>query len=149
MAYRKGANVLIMKLDSGGTAGTWSDYTPIAGQQNATFNRASDNFSYNVKGDSWTYNEATYRNWSIDCDGLYVIDDTVFDALQDDFLAGNDIVVAISFELEEGDTPVSGDTFYYGTGIISDFSVECPQDNMVSYSISILGKGELTEVTTA
>jgi len=144
MAYVKGADVLIKTLPSTATdqtGATHSEYVAIAGQQGATFTRGSDNFSYNVKGDNWTYNEATYRNWEIACNGLYVLNDSAFDELQDDFINGNDVIVEIAFD------ETAGQSFYYGTAIISDFSMECPQDNMVSYSITLMGKGALNEGT--
>lgn len=146
MAYVKGADILIKTLPSTATdqtGATYSEYVAVAGQQGATFTRGSDNFSYNVKGDNWTYNEATYRNWEISGNGLYVYGDTAFDELQDDFINGNDVIVEISFDATE----TTSESYYYGTAIISDFSMECPQDNMVSYSITLMGKGALIEGT--
>lgn len=146
MAFVKGADILIKVLPKA-LHGTGEDditnYVPIAGQQGASFTRGSDNFSYMIKGDSWTYNEATYRNWELSANGLYVVGDTAFDELEDAFLNGDDVIVEVCLDKDE--QPNS--TYVWGRAIISDFSLDLPQDNMVGYSITLLGKGELYEVT--
>ena len=131
MAYKKGADVLIKVFNTDS-----NEYIAVAGQQGASFSRTSDSFSYNVKGDNWTYNEATYRAWQVTCDGLYVINDAGFKALEDAFINGDTVKVQISFD---------NTSAWEGDAIISDFSVEMPQDNMVSYSITLLGKGEIAQ----
>lgn len=144
--YVKGADILIKVLPSTAldqTGATFSEYVAVAGQQNATFTRGSENFSYNVKGDNWTYNEATYRSWEISAEGLYVYDDTAFEELNQAFINGDDVLVEVCFD----STETVGSSYYYGCSIISDFSMEMPQDNMVSYNITLMGKGELIEGT--
>ena len=72
-----------------------------------------------------------------------MVGDSAFDELQDDFINGNDVLVEVSFDATE----TTGETYYYGTAIITDFSMDVPQDNMTSYNITLMGKGELIEGT--
>jgi TP901-1 family phage major tail protein len=126
MAKIKGIDVLI-KIGS----------SAVGGQRGATLNRSGEAIDVTTKDSSgWKESEAGLKEWGVDCDGLVVVDDTAYAALEAAYMASTEVTVEVAMP--------SGKK-YSGSGIITDFPIEAPYDDEVSYSVSILGNGELTQ----
>ncbi|MDF2606277.1 MAG: Phage major tail protein 2 [Bacillales bacterium] len=100
----------------------------LAGQRNATLSRADDLI------DSTSKNVGSY--W-IDCDGAFVQDDDAYNALESKFINSENVNVVISFP--------SG-VIYRGSTAITEFRLELPYDELVTYSITLQGNRPLITV---
>lgn len=113
----------------------------IGGQRGATLNRSGETIDATTKDSSgWKENIAGLKEWGVDCDGLVVVDDTAYAALEAAFMASSEVTVEVAMP--------SGKK-YSGSGIITDFPIEAPYDDGVTYSVSIVGNGELTQTEAA
>lgn len=110
---------------------------PLAGQRNATLNRSAEAMDATDKDSEWRENEQGIKEWSIDCDGLLVESDEAYETLEDIFMSDGKVGVLI--------TMPSGKK-YQGTAIITDFPIEFPYDDMVTYSASFTGSGPLEKL---
>lgn len=108
----------------------------IGGQSGATLNRGTNIIEVTSKdAGGWEESVAGVRNWSIDCDGFLVESDAALDALEQAWLNGNSFTAKIALP--------SGKT-YAGNVLIEDFPNEFPQDDAVSFSLSLKGTGVLS-----
>ncbi len=114
----------------------------LAGQRNATLNRSAETLDATSKDTAgyWKENLQGFKEWSVDCDGVLVESDTALGALEDRFLNSENVNVVI--ELASGTT-------YQGNAVITDFPIEMPYDDLVTYSLSLTGSGALTKSTTS
>ena len=129
------------------------DNEVIALQKGAKLNRSADTIENTTKSSAgWKEYEASFKSWSVDCNGLYTLPtasgNASFRTLEDAFLNGDhltvEFVLADDTELATGDT--SG---YTGEVIITDFPLDAPQDDSVTFSVSLLGTGALSEINVA
>lgn len=128
MSKVKGLDLLI-------SIGTGEEKTVLGGQRNATLNRSAELIDVTDKlGDGWKENLSSFKEWSIDCDGLYVASDAAFLELEEAYEAGD----AVDIELAQGVTIV-----YKGKAFITDFPLEAPYDDALTYSISLAGTAAL------
>ena len=113
----------------------------LAGQRSATLNRAGETIDVTTKdSNGWKESEPGLKEWSIDCDGLFVESDTAYEALETAFINGDKVSVELGMP--------SG-LKYSGQAIITDFPLEAPYDDNVSYSVAFAGDGELTKTPGA
>jgi len=113
----------------------------LGGQRSATLNRAGETIDVTTKdSNGWKESEPGLKEWSIDCDGLFVESDTAYEALETAFLNGDKVSVELGMP--------SG-LKYSGQAIITDFPLEAPYDDNVSYSVAFAGDGELTKTPGA
>lgn len=113
----------------------------LAMQRGATLNQSTDTIeTTNKLTGGWKTFEPSFKEWSVDCDGLIPVDSTAFEALKESYRNGEKLVVS----LLDGDGV--GET---GSVIISDFPLEYPYDDSATYSITLQGTGALTKVTGA
>lgn len=119
-----------------------TNFTALAGQRGATLNRSGDTIdvSNKVTGD-WKEFIAGAKEWSVDCDGIVMKDDTSFTDLEAKFNAGDVIDVQFSND--------GKDWGYEGKAIIVDFPIDTPYDDAVTYTVSLQGTGALTPVKAA
>ncbi|MEK3855740.1 phage major tail protein, TP901-1 family [Cytobacillus sp. FSL H8-0458] len=108
----------------------------LAGQRNATLSRSAESIDATSKDTEgfWKESLAGFKEWSIDCDGAFVQDDAAYSILETKFINSENVNVYI--ELLSG-------TKYKGNTTITDFSLEMPYDDLVTYSISLQGSGAL------
>lgn len=114
----------------------------IAGQQGLTINRSKDSIEISSKDTvgGWKSKIGGMREWSMDNDGLYVSNHESHKALGKYF---------------EGDEPVclkvldqkNKKALFGGLAIISDYSLEAPYDDAMTYSIKLDGSGALVDLT--
>lgn len=110
--------------------------TVIGGQSGATLNRGTNIIDVTSKdAGGWEESVAGVKNWSIDCDGFLVESDAALKALEDAWVAGSKLKVEIALP--------SGKK-YSGDILIEDFPHDFPQDDAVSFSLSLKGTGVLT-----
>lgn len=114
--------------------------TVLGGQSGATLNRSTNVLEVTSKESGWAENLAGVKSWSIDCEGYVVVSDTAYDTLEESWEDGIEIDVEIVVP--------SGKT-YAGKGIIADFPLEAPQDDALTFSISVTGTGALVKTETA
>lgn len=109
----------------------------LAGQRNATLNRSAESIDATSKDTAgfWKESVAGFKEWSIEADGAFVESDVAYGLLETAFLNSENVNVYL--ELPSG-------TKYKGNATITDFSLEAPYDDLVTYSLSLQGSGALT-----
>lgn len=133
--YVRGVAVLIEVQDQ-----STGEFSKVAAQRGGTLNRSADTLDASSKEDyGWANNEAGIKSWSLDCDGLFVENNAGFDALNVAWVNGDCVRVRVRFP--------SGLTFV-GNAIITDFPIEFPYDDAVTYSLTFEGKGALVQAQT-
>lgn len=114
----------------------------ISGQQGLTINRSADSIevsSKDTKG-GWKSKIAGMKEWSIDNDGLYVPSDETHKLLEKAFENSDPVCIKV----------INGKTaagLFGGLAYISDYSLEAPYDDGMTYSISLDGNGALVDIT--
>lgn len=107
----------------------------LAGQRGATLNRSAETIDITNKVSAgWKEIITSVKEWSIDCDGVFVEDDTALKALETAFNANTMVDVKIS----------DGEWGYKGKAIITDFPIDAPYDDAATYSLTLQGTGELS-----
>lgn len=134
MAGNKLAGVdVLLKVDVAGVQ------TVVGGQSGATLNRKTNLIEVTSKdANGWAESVAGIKNWSVDCDGFMVTEDVALEQLETVWLNNGSVTVEI----------VVGGKKYTGIALIEDFPQEFPQDDAVTFSLSLTGTGALTIVTT-
>lgn len=127
---KRGLNVLVT---------TGSDKI-LGGQRGATLNRGSETLDVSNKatGGAWKEFIAGAKEWSIDCDGILIDGDASFAELESAFLSGDVIKVKIGDDAGWG---------YTGDAIITDFPIEAPYDDALTYAVTLQGTGALTKAS--
>lgn len=111
--------------------------TALGGQRGATLSRSSEAIDATTKdSNGWKENEYGSKEWSIDCDGLLIVDDAAFTSLETAFDSKEKVDVVVAY---------SNGTKYSGKALITEFPVEMPYDDHVSYTVSLIGDGPLTK----
>lgn len=109
---------------------------PLGGQQGASLIRQSNiiDITNKINGD-WQESLAGTKNWSIQCSGLYVIDDSSFNLLEQAFIENTPLNISISI----------GSKILKGKALIIDFPLTAVFNKEFKYSIKLLGTGALKE----
>ncbi len=124
---QKGINFLI-----------YAGETKIAGQRGGTLNQSADTIeTTNKDSNGWKEFVASFKEWSIDADGLMPVDDAGYKACKDAFLSGEELTVNLKDEAGKGFT---------GKVLITDFPIEVPYDDAATYSVTFQGTGALTDL---
>jgi len=130
MAKVKGVDVLI-KIGE----------VTVGGQRGATLNIAADLTDTSTKDSNlWKENEASFKEWSLEFDGLWVVDDAGLAAIRDAILNGTAVDAVMA---------MPGGDIYGGTALVTEFPIEAPYDDNVTYSGSLTGTGALAYVPAA
>lgn len=115
----------------------------ISGQQGLTINRSAESIevsSKDTKG-GWKSKIAGMKEWSIDNDGLYVPSDETHRELGKAFESSNPVCLKV----------INGKTskgMFGGLAYVTDYSLEAPYDDGMTYSISLDGNGALIDLST-
>lgn len=132
-----GKDLLLAVFDA-----TGEELLAIAGQQSLTINRSADTIevtSKDTKG-GWKANTAGMKEWSIDNGGLYVASDETHKLMSDAF--ENSDPVCLKVVNIKTKTPMFG-----GLAYITDYPIEAPYDDAVTYSATFSGVGPLVDLT--
>lgn len=114
----------------------------VAGQKSLTINRSAESIEVNSKDTEggWKAKLAGMKEWSIDTDGLYVTDDDSHEALSAAFENGDFVCVKVcDIKHKKGK--------FGGLAVITDYPLEAPFDDAVTYTIKLEGVGKLTDLT--
>lgn len=116
------------------------DGKPVAAQINAQINRQTKaaDISNKIKID-WEEKLPSFKNWTVTCNGAFVLDDECLIALEDAFLHGTIVEVKLD----------AGTRAYKGNAFVVSFPIGAAYNKAVSYSIQLQGTGELNRVEEA
>lgn len=122
--------------------GTGENLVAISGQQGLTINRSAETIEINSKDTEggWKGKLAGMKEWSIDTDGLYVLDDTSHTILSEAFENGDLVCIKVyDAKRKKG--------MFGGLAVITDYPIEAPYDDAVTYTIKLDGTGKLTDIS--
>lgn len=111
----------------------------IAGQQGLTINRAADSIDVTSKDTDWKSTIAGMKEWSVESDGLYVMDDDAHAQLSAAFTDGD--LVCVKLVNKKTSTSLFG-----GLAAVTDYTLEAPYDDALTYSLTLEGNGALTDL---
>lgn len=130
-----GKDILLAIFDN-----TGANLLAIAGQQGLTINRSADSLEVSDKNTGgWKAKLPGMKEWSIDNDGLYVASDESHKELGKAFDEGNFVCIKVINQREKK-------ALFGGLAIVSDYSLEAPYDDAMTYSISLDGNGALVDL---
>ena len=135
---KAGKDILLCLFTSDGTK-----LLAIAGQQSLTIKRSADTVettSKDTKG-GWKSQMAGMKEWSIDSDGAYVMGAESHKELQKYFESGDLMCIKI-VDIKES-KPLFG-----GLAVLTEYTLEAPYDDAMTYSCSIAGNGALVDLTS-
>ncbi len=114
----------------------------ISGQQGLTINRSADSMeitSKDTKG-GWKSYLAGMKEWSIDNDGLFVPSDESHRILSQAFDNSDPVCVKVV----DGKRKTG---MFGGLAVVTDYPIEAPYDDAVTYSITLSGMGPLIDLS--
>ena len=114
----------------------------IGGQKTLTINRSADTIEVSSKDTEggWKANLAGMKEWSIDTEGVYVGSDTSHAILSAAFTNATPVCIKIyDAKQRKG--------LFGGLAVITDYPLEAPFDDAVTYSLTLSGMGPLTDLT--
>jgi len=114
----------------------------ISGQQGLKINRSADTIEVNSKDDEggWKGKLAGMKEWSIDNDGLYIITSDAHKALGVAFSNSDFVCLKVTNRRTSED-------LFGGIAVITDYSLEAPYDDSMTYAITFEGNGALVDLT--
>ena len=113
----------------------------ISGQQGLTINRSADSIEITSKDTQggWKSKIAGMKEWSIDNDGLYVPNDESHTILSQAFDNSDPVCIkVINGKTKEG--------MFGGLAVITDYPLEAPYDDAMTYSLTLEGMGALVDL---
>lgn len=114
----------------------------ISGQQSLTINRSADTLEVTSKDTQggWKSQISGMKEWSIDNDGIYMNGAESHKQLQKYFEGGD--LVCLKVVDAKDKKPLFG-----GLACITDYTLEAPYDDSMTYSLSFSGNGPLVDLT--
>lgn len=110
---------------------------PVGAQMNATLKRSAQTSDIsNLIALDWADSLVHLKNWSVDCNGAYVVNDDGLDALEEAFAKGAEVELQVE----------SPSVKFNGKAVITNFPLGAMFDKDMTYNLSFLGKGELKRV---
>lgn len=135
-AATAGKNVIISIWNA-----TGSKLLAIKGQKSLKLNRKADSIDITTKDDAdWKSKMAGMKEWSLDTDGIYVTSDESHRELSAAFENSNPVLLKITNKKTASD-------MFGGLASITDYSVEAPYDDAMTYSLSLEGMGKLVDLS--
>lgn len=119
-----------------------SQLLAISGQKGLTINRSADTIEITSKDTQggWKSYLAGMKEWSIDNDGLFVPNDQSHQALSRAFNNGDPVCIKVV----DGKRKVG---MFGGLAVVTDYPIEAPYDDAVTYSITLSGMGEFVDLS--
>lgn len=107
----------------------------LGGQRGCKLNRSAETIDVTAKdSDGWQENLSGLKNWGVDTDGLIIEDDKAYSSLEDAFMNNTEVDVVIVTPMKKK---------YVGKAFVTDFPIDAPYDDAVTYSVSFTGTGAL------
>lgn len=113
----------------------------ISGQQGLTINRSADSIEITSKDTAggWKSKIAGMKEWGIENDGLYVPNDESHSALSRAFENSDPVCLkVVNGKTKEG--------MFGGLAVITDYPLEAPYDDAMTYSLTLEGMGALIDL---
>ena len=112
------------------------EYNKIAGQRGASLSMTAPTYDITSKDEGGWMDSigGAHKEWSVSSDGLHVFGDESFEALESAFMTGTKLRIELK-------TP--GGTMYSGFVLVTEMSLDLPYDDLVTYSIEMVGCGAL------
>jgi len=125
----RGIDIVLEVEDSAG------EMIQVGGQRGATLNREGETLEATSKDtNGWRDYKPGFKEWSVDCDGVVIVDDEGYNYLEEAF--HNDSPVQATVAMPSG-------TVYTGDTIVTSFPLEMPYDDLATYTLTLQGAGEL------
>lgn len=114
----------------------------ISGQQGLTINRSADTIEISSKDTQggWKSYLAGMKEWSIENDGLFVPNDQSHSTLSWAFENGDPVCIKVV----DGKRKIG---MFGGLAVVTDYPIEAPYDDAVTYSITLSGMGALIDLS--
>ncbi len=121
---------------------TGEDLLAISGQQGLTINRSADSIEVSSKDTvgGWKSFISGMKEWSIDNDGLYVPDSGSHKALGVAFSNSDPVCIKVI-------NKKTSKAMFGGLAYITDYGLEAPYDDAMTYSITLEGNGALVDLS--
>jgi len=135
-AATAGKNIIISIWNAAGTS-----LLAIKGQKSLKLNRKADSIDITTKDDDdWKAKMAGMKEWGLDTDGIYVMSDESHRELSKAFEESSPVLIKITNKKTKTN-------MFGGLASITDYSLEAPYDDAMTYSISLEGMGRLVDLT--
>lgn len=121
---------------------TGANLLAIGGQKSLSINRSADTIEVTTKDTAggWKSYLPGMKEWSIDIDGVYVKDDESHKALTKAFEDNSPVCIKVyNAKTKKG--------MFGGLACITDYPLDAPYDDSVTYSLKFSGMGALTDLT--
>lgn len=114
----------------------------IAGQQGLTITRSAETVEVTSKTTEggWKSQIAGAKEWSIDTDGVYVMGAQSHKQLAALFESSDLVCIKVIDKKQKK-------SLFGGLACITDYSLEAPYDDAVTFSLSLSGNGPLVDLT--
>lgn len=114
----------------------------VAGQRSLTINRSAEALDTTSKmtGGGWKSQIAGAKEWSIDTDGVYVMGAQSHKLLGNLFVSGDLVCVKIIDKKAKK-------SLFGGLATITEYNLEAPYDDAVTFSLNLAGNGALVDLT--
>lgn len=132
-----GKNIVLAVFNSSG-----DKLLAVAGQKGLTINRSSESIEISSKDTEggWKSKIAGAKEWSIDIDGVFVPNDESHKVLGKAFDDGEPVCLkVIDKKTSKG--------MFGGLAVITDYPIEAPFDDAMTYSLTLEGMGALVDLT--
>ena len=108
----------------------------VGGQKGCTLTMEADTIDTSNKNDAgWASFIGGAKQWSVSCDGQFVVDDEGQKAIMDAFIAGTEVEVEMKNQ---------GETIYFaGKAAITSLEVDAQFDDVATMSMELQGIGAL------
>lgn len=114
-------------------------WTVIGGQRGATLNQTAEEIDVASKSSGgWGEKLPGMRSWSIDLDGLVLLNNQGIEALRMAFAQGKKINIKLRYP---------DNSYQVGWAALTDFSSEMPHDGEASLSGTLSGNGPLSNIS--
>ena len=132
-----GKDILLCVWNMDGT-----ELLAISGQQGLTINRSADQIEITSKDTQggWKSYLAGMKEWSIDNNGLFVPSDQSHTILSQAFENSEPICIKVV----DGKRKVG---MFGGLAVVTDYPIEAPYDDAVTYSITLSGMGPFVDLS--
>ena len=130
-----GKDIILAVFDATGT-----DLLAISGQKGLTINRSADSIEVTSKDTQggWKSKIAGMKEWSVDNDGFYIPSHASHKAIGTAFQNSDpDCIKSVNGKTKK--------SMFGGLAYVTDYSLEAPFDDGMTYSISLEGNGALVD----
>ena len=108
----------------------------VGGQKGCTLTMEADTIDTSNKNDfGWASFIGGAKQWSVSCDGQFVVSDQGQKAIMDAFIAGTEVEIEMKNQAES--------VYYKGKACITSVEVDAQFDDVCALSIELKGKGPL------